>query len=123
MVMMVVFSDTSQLILSLFSNALNVDSVPLIFQFLFVMPMALVGVRRLHDVSYAGYWIIFLFFPLLNIIIWLFMAFTPGVAGSNKYGPPRPTAEWEKVAGYIMIGFFGFVVILSIVGIIIARLG
>ncbi len=44
------------------------------------------GIRRLHDRSMSGWWMLVLFVPIVNGLFSLFMCFAPGDVGPNKYG-------------------------------------
>lgn len=44
------------------------------------------GIRRLHDRSMTGWWMLLLFVPLVNVGLSLFMHFAQGDPGPNKYG-------------------------------------
>lgn len=45
-----------------------------------LLPSIAIGIRRMHDVSKSGW---FLLIPIYNLVL----ACTPGVAADNKYGP------------------------------------
>lgn len=51
-----------------------------------LMPSIAVGVRRMHDVNKSGWYFLI---PLYN----LFLAWTDGTKGINKYGPDPKTAS------------------------------
>ena len=54
-------------------------------------PTIAVGVRRMHDVDYSGWWILV---PIVN----LFIALTEGQKGENRFGPdPKAVTESEQV--------------------------
>ena len=74
-------------------------------------------IRRLHDFDASGWWTLLLFVPFVNLIFALVLALKAGTAGANRYGPPRLTRGWEKVLGYIGIGFWalGIIGILAVV--------
>lgn len=43
---------------------------------------------------------------LLLVIVGIYIAAVPGTPGVNRFGPPRPTATWEKVLGWLYIIVF-----------------
>ena len=45
------------------------------------------GIKRLHDIGWSGWWIILMFVPFVNIVISLILLFKRGTFGENKYGP------------------------------------
>jgi uncharacterized membrane protein YhaH (DUF805 family) len=51
-----------------------------------------VNVKRLHDVGKSGWLALLLFVPIANVILFGFLAFTPGVKGANEYGPEPAAA-------------------------------
>lgn len=53
---------------------------------LMFIPLWSVQVRRLHDIGFSGYWILFVLFPPLGLILFIFACF-PSQKGTNKYGP------------------------------------
>ena len=40
---------------------------------------------------------------LLLVIVGIYIAAVPGTPGVNRFGPPRPTATWEKVLGWLYL--------------------
>ena len=54
-----------------------------------------VAVRRLHDHGEPGIRYLLTFIPLIGLVFWLMLAFTPGDDFANEYGPdprdPAPT--------------------------------
>lgn len=44
--------------------------------------------RRLHDMGHSGFAVLLYLIPIVNIILFIFMAFTPGTEGVNKFGSP-----------------------------------
>lgn len=51
------------------------------------IPGVTVSVRRLHDVSKSGWWLLVWFIPLINLVFWIWLAFADSIPGSNLYGP------------------------------------
>ena len=70
--------------------------------------IALVTIRRSHDMGWSGWMSLLGIIPLVGLI-WLFKAGDPG---ANKYGaPPPPNTTGVKIAAF---GIFGVVVLLGI---------
>ena len=44
------------------------------------------GVERLHDLNKSGWYILILFIPLLNLALLVFLFFSRGTLGENKFG-------------------------------------
>lgn len=78
-------------------------------------PSIAVGVKRLHDRNYSGWFFLVLFVPLLQLWPIVVMAFLRGTEGDNRFGPDplagRPAESWKSWAI-----FAGFLVILSLQG-------
>lgn len=99
----------------------------LIPQVVIVVLAWLLAIRRFHDLGASGWWTLTLLLPIGNLIAFLFLAFKRGDAGPNRFGPPRPTPDWERVVGIIyivlmVIGLLGGVAALLIPGLIEGQL-
>jgi uncharacterized membrane protein YhaH (DUF805 family) len=46
------------------------------------------GVSRFHDIGWSGWFVLLMFVPLLNLIIFLLLVLIPGQKTGNKYGDP-----------------------------------
>ncbi len=42
-------------------------------------------IRRLHDLDASGWWVLAMFLPVVNLLIWLSLLFAPGTGGRNRY--------------------------------------
>lgn len=42
--------------------------------------------RRLHDLDKSGWWMLLLFVPLVNILLYIYILFFKGTEGPNQYG-------------------------------------
>jgi uncharacterized membrane protein YhaH (DUF805 family) len=71
----------------------------------------LLTIRRFHDMDASGWWTLTIIVPLANLVTFLVLLFKRGTDGPNRFGPPRPTAGWEKVLGIIYIVFLVLVLI------------
>ena len=63
----------------------------------------ILAIRRFHDINASGWWSATLLLPLGNLIAVLVLAFKRGDETANRFGPPRPTPNWERVLGIIYI--------------------
>lgn len=88
----------------------------LALQFIVMIPMIMFAIRRLHDFDASGWWAILFIIPIANLVLGLVLMLRRGTEGANRFAPPRITRGWEKVLGYIGIGFM----VLAVVGIIAA---
>lgn len=88
----------------------------LILQLVIMVFAFIFAIRRLHDFDASGWWSLLFLVPLVNVIFGLALVFKAGSDGPNRFAPPRLTRGWEKVLGYIAIGFM----VLGIVGVIAA---
>jgi len=55
-----------------------------------LMPYAAVAVRRLHDTNHSGWWLLLVFVPLGNLVLFIWCCL-PSTSGPNRFGP-RPSA-------------------------------
>ena len=62
-----------------------------------------ITIRRLHDMNRSGWFSLFFLLPILNVLLSLYLLFGSGSTGSNRYGPVRMTAIWEKILAWLMI--------------------
>ena len=60
-------------------------------------------VRRLHDLNKAGWLLLLLFIPVINLFFILYLLLASGTPTVNQYGAPRPAAVWEKILAWLMI--------------------
>jgi uncharacterized membrane protein YhaH (DUF805 family) len=51
-----------------------------------LLPGIAVGIRRLHDTSKSGWWLLLVFIPLVGAIVLIVFWATEGVRGANDYG-------------------------------------
>lgn len=62
--------------------------------FLFLPSLAL-AVRRLHDISLSGWWILLNWVPVGGTVVFIFMLI-PGTKGENEYGPDPLDEDTDK---------------------------
>ena len=79
----------------------------------------LLTIRRFHDIDASGWWSLTLLVPLVNLITALVLLFKRGDEAANRFGPPRPTADWERVLGiiYIVLIVLGFIGVIAAIAI------
>jgi uncharacterized membrane protein YhaH (DUF805 family) len=53
-----------------------------------LLPSLAAGVRRLHDTSRSGWWILIGLIPIIGWILLIYWDVQPGQPESNQYGPP-----------------------------------
>lgn len=90
----------------------------IVLQLIMLVPTILFAIRRLHDFNASGWWSLLFLVPIVNFVFILVLLLKGGTEGANRFAPPRMTRGWEKVLGYIGIGF----VVLGVVGIFAAVL-
>ncbi len=66
---------------------LNTSVPALVYALAVLLPSLAVGVRRLHDTSRSGAWILIALIPVIGPIVLLVFTVQPGTAGPNEYGP------------------------------------
>jgi len=63
-----------------------------------IIPSLAVAVRRLHDVSKSGWFLLIVLIPLVGAIWLLILYLTDGKLGNNEYGPnPKDPTEGNEV--------------------------
>ncbi len=64
-----------------------------LFTLAVLLPSIAVGVRRLHDTSRSGWWLLISFIPLIGTIVLLVFFVQDSTPGDNEYGPnPKAVA-------------------------------
>ncbi len=58
-----------------------------ILALLFILPSLAVAVRRMHDIGKSGWFVLLVFFPILNLFF-LYLCILEGQPGANKWGEP-----------------------------------
>ena len=56
-----------------------------------LIPSLAVGIRRLHDTSRSGWWILISLVPFVGTIILIVFLALPPTPNANQYGPPVDT--------------------------------
>ena len=47
-------------------------------------------VRRLHDRDHAGWWVLLILVPVVNLLFYIYLLVAPGTGGGNRFGAPNP---------------------------------
>jgi Predicted membrane protein len=84
-----------------FAAAISFIFIPIIFLVIlifFVFKMVQ-EIKRLHDMNTSGWFIIFGFIPLINLIYYLLLILSDGAVGPNKYGKD-PKGREPKTANF-----------------------
>ncbi len=59
--------------------------------------------RRLNDLNKTGWLSLLLFIPLVSLILYVYLMFVKGDAGSNRYGlPPSPPSKLVIIVGLVL---------------------
>ena len=77
---------------------------------LFYIGLALM-VKRLHDISRSGWWMLLSMVPIVGLIYTLYISLAPGKNEGNRFGQANPAQGWEKPVGII-----GIVLTVALVG-------
>ena len=70
---------------------------------LYIYFYCVIVVRRLHGLNQAGWLMLLLFIPVINLFFILYLILASGNPNANQYGAPRPAAVWEKILAWFMI--------------------
>jgi|307.fasta_scaffold301610_2 uncharacterized membrane protein YhaH (DUF805 family) len=61
--------------------------IALLWLILLVVGDIPIGVKRLHDLDMSGWWILFKFLPIGNLLFFLMLGVFRGTSGPNRFGP------------------------------------
>jgi len=74
-----------------------------------------IGVQRLHDLGWSGWWYLLNLVPLVNSVFPLLLLVLPGNAGANQYGAPPPrNSTAVKVLASLWLAFIPLVLIVVV---------
>jgi uncharacterized membrane protein YhaH (DUF805 family) len=65
----------------------NVGILGTVFSLAALIPGIAVAIRRLHDTSRSGLWLLIAFVPCIGVFILLFFFVQDSAPGSNEFGP------------------------------------
>jgi len=79
---------------------LGMRPISMVYGLAVALPSFAVAVRRLHDIGYAGWWMLLVVVPFIGPVALVVMFCLAGDPGENKYGPatagtaaPEPKTE------------------------------
>ncbi len=79
-------------ILSLLAQASGIFWVlSTVYSLALIVPSIAVGIRRLHDTTKSGWWLLLWFLPIVGWIILIVFFATQGNPGENQYGAVPPS--------------------------------
>ena len=63
----------------------------------------LVAAQRCRDLNQTGWFVLFAFIPLLNLVLFFALYFVPGTKGPNRYGPDplEEGPDWNQGSGQV----------------------
>lgn len=70
--------------------------------FLIYLNIVLV-VRRLHDLNKSGWMGLLLLIPIVQFFFMIYLLLASGTAGTNQYGPVRPSTFIEKLMAWLIL--------------------
>lgn len=74
--------------------AAGVGVLGAIYSLAVLIPSIAVSVRRLHDTSRSGWWLLLIFVPLLGFLVLLVFFVMDSTPGSNEHGPnPKEASD------------------------------
>ena len=74
-------------------NASGIGPIEMIYALLILLPSIAVTVRRLHDISRSGWWLLICLVPLIGIIVLIVFAAQGSDLNDNQYGPQPKLAS------------------------------
>lgn len=92
--MFFLFNIIISIILGAIAGALKVPFLAIIYTLAVLIPGLSVSVRRLHDISKSGLWILIVFIPIIGPLVFLVFMVLDSHPGDNQFGPnPKVAAE------------------------------
>jgi uncharacterized membrane protein YhaH (DUF805 family) len=66
--------------------------IGILYSLVILIPSIAVSVRRLHDTSRSGWWLLLCLIPLIGMVVLLIFMVQDSKPGQNQYGPnPKET--------------------------------
>ncbi|MCD9903266.1 MULTISPECIES: DUF805 domain-containing protein [Streptomyces] len=84
--MFTLISFVISLVLSIIGGLIGADFLSYIYAVAILIPTLAVGVRRLHDTSRSGWWLLIGLIPLVGFIILIVFLASEGKQEPNQYG-------------------------------------
>jgi uncharacterized membrane protein YhaH (DUF805 family) len=78
-----------------------------------IINLIFLGVRRLNDFNYSGWWMFLVLIPLIGLILFLILAFIPGTNHRNKYGASQPVLKTKNYLFILSAPLLYFILYLS----------
>ncbi|MFB7776644.1 DUF805 domain-containing protein [Streptomyces bauhiniae] len=85
--MFTLFSLIISIVLTILDNALDINFLAGIYALAVLVPSLAVGVRRLHDTSRSGWWLLLVLIPFIGAIVLIVFFAIEGKPEANEYGP------------------------------------
>ncbi|NEB94120.1 DUF805 domain-containing protein [Streptomyces bauhiniae] len=85
--MFTLFSLIISIVLTILDNALDINFLAGIYALAVLVPSLAVGVRRLHDTSRSGWWLLLVLIPFVGAIVLIVFFAIEGKPEANEYGP------------------------------------
>ncbi|WP_030814162.1 DUF805 domain-containing protein [Streptomyces sp. NRRL F-2799] len=85
--MFFLFNLIISIVLAIVDAALDTQVLQLVYGLALLIPGLAVAVRRLHDTSRSGWWVLISLIPLVGFIILLVFLASEGKPEANEYGP------------------------------------
>jgi len=84
----ILFTFLGSLVLGFVDGLINSEFglVSMIFHLVVLIPTIALSVRRLHDMDYAGWWVLLALIPVAGGLILLVWFCLPGTPGPNRFG-------------------------------------
>ena len=78
----------AQIVLVLILTMIGVgpDATDFISAAIVLWPQICIGVQRFHDLGQSGWWMLLTAIPIVNLLVFLYLLFVPGMSGTNDYG-------------------------------------
>jgi uncharacterized membrane protein YhaH (DUF805 family) len=75
------------IVLQLIGMAIKTQIIYYLYGLAVLVPSLAVAFRRLHDTGKSAWWLLIGLVPIIGAIVLIVFLATPGVSGSNEYGP------------------------------------
>ena len=85
--MFTLFNIVISIILMVVDAQMNKNILQPVYNLAVLLPALGVSVRRLHDIGKSGWWLLFVFLPIVGPIVLLVFTCLDSKPGENKYGP------------------------------------
>lgn len=76
-----------------FNPDIGIGTLGFIYGIAVIIPSIAVSIRRLHDTSRSGWWLLLLLIPLIGAIVVLIFMVLDSTPGDNEYGPNPKHSE------------------------------